>query len=47
MKWGSQGKNLTGTKKCRAVLLLDVPLLYADTESVISWIGYNIVQAIF
>lgn len=47
MRWGGQGKNLTIAKKGRAVLLLDVPLLYADTESVISWTDFNVVQAIF
>lgn len=29
------------------MLLLDVPLRYADTESVISWTGFTIVQEIF
>lgn len=47
MRRGSQGKNLTFTKKGREALLLDVPLLYADTESVTTWTGYSVVQAIF
>lgn len=46
MKWGSHDENMTFTQKGRAELLLDVPLLYADTESVISPTGHNAAQAI-